>query len=285
MKKLLIKTSLVTALLLLLVTACEKEPVMFDSSMRLIGFSGTTSTINENANAATPISLYLGAPPDAEATVITLSVDVTDLGESAAVEGTDFTISSKEVSVGVGETSVNISPVNNEVFTGNKKFYLVISSNSKNYTVSAQKRVLVTIVDDEHPIKSWIGSYVVAAASYGSPGSWDETWNVTTEAVDGDVTKLSITGIGNSTEAIIATLDGGELTISVEGGQSLGNPYGAGPTSVFLGTPYLTFDEDSPITGTLEEDGTILIDLWGHKITEGDYEGAWDVFNTTWSKQ
>lgn len=283
MKKLIIRTSLILVTTLFLVTACDKEIIMFDSSMNVVGFSSSAVVVKENLSGVA--TMYLGAAEGTAPTTLTLTVDTVGLGKSAAKEDIDFTLSSKSVPVAVGETTIDINPVDNSVFTGDKKFYLVITENSSGFRISAQKRLLVTISDDEHPLKNWIGTYSVAAPSYGSPGAWDESWTVLTAPVDGDITKLTLTGIGSeSSDPIIATFDVINMTITIAPGQSLGDPYGAGTTEVYLGTVDLDLIESEPLVGTISNDGSIHVNFWGHKILD-DPDWVWDVFNTTWTKQ
>jgi hypothetical protein len=285
MKNLSIKSILISVTLFFLVTSCEKDLILFDDSMNVVGFSSSSASIRENLGGSASVMIYFGAAEGTQPASVTLLVDTAGLGPAGAREGVDFTLSAKQVSVNVGESAVTITPVDNSLFTGNKKFYLVIAS-VNNSRISAQKRILITINDDEHPLKNWIGTYKVSAASYGDPGNWDEEWTVVTSAVDGDITKLSLKGIGSSaSDAIIATLNTVTMTISIQPGQSLGDPYGAGPTSVFSGTADLEFSDTAPLTGNLLPNGNILIDFFGEKIMEGDYAGAWDVFNTTWVRR
>lgn len=301
MKKQYIKSFLTVVAIIFLASACKKELIMFDSSMNVVGFNSTDYAIRENLNGPAPIEIYLGAALGTEATEVTFVVDTAGLGASAAKEGIDYTLSSNSVSVGAGISTVSVTPVDNDVFTGNKKFYLVIASNSKNYQISAQKRVLVTINDDEHPLKQWLGAYTVSAASYGSPGAWDETWNIVTAPVEGHLNQLSITGLGNgSTVPIIATIDKDAMTISIESAQLLGEAYGPdnGVVKLYYGTDEimdqlllgeeLTSDMLSAaathkITGTIEANGTIHLDKMGMVLT--DYDWCWDIFNTTWVLQ
>lgn len=284
MKKILIKLSLLLIAILLFITACKKDLIMFNSSMNLVGFSSSSVVIGENQSGTA--TLYLGAPEGSAGTTITLTVDTAGLGSAAAVEGVDFNISAKSVPVSVGETEITISATDNDIFTGDKKFYLVISGNSLNYKVSAQKSLLVTISDDEHPLKAWIGTYTVSAVSYGNPGSWDETWTVSTTPVPGDVTKLILTGIGAlSANPIYAVLDKDALTITVAKGQSIGDVYGFGDVKVYWGFEDLTLDKNIDLTGTLEADGTIRINNWGQLVIDPTGDWVWDVFNTVWDKQ
>lgn len=285
MKKYVFTISIIL-IALMVITGCQKQyPIKFDSALSILGFNKTTLSINENGAPNSDVMVYLGAELGATATDVTLTVSTAGIAKPA-VEGTDFTIASKTLNVPVGQTAVTITPIDNAVFQGNKQFDLIIASNSKGYSIDDQDTLRVTIVDDEHPLKAWIGTYKVAAVSYGSPGAWDEAWTVVTSAVEGDVTKLSMKGIGASSALpIIATFNTTAMTISIAPGQSLGNCYGYGPTSVFKGNANLTFNEDVPLTGTILANGKILVNFWGHNIVSGTYAGAWDVFNTTWTKQ
>ncbi len=117
--------------------------------------------------AAGSVNIYLGAKAGRPLQMLLLQFLLPV--SHTAIEGTDFTLSSKTVSVGVGETAITVTPINNDVFQGNKKFNLIIASNSKGYPIADQDTLTVTLVDDEHPLKAWIGTYTVAAASYGNP--------------------------------------------------------------------------------------------------------------------
>lgn len=258
---------------------------MFDSSMNLVGFSSVTASVKEDLGAQPGVQVYLGAALGTPATTVTITVDTVGLGKIAAKEGIDFTIPNKSITTEVGENDVTITPVDNAVFTGDKKFYLVITANSSNYKISIQKKVLVTIIDDEHPLKEWIGTYSVAAVSYGKPGEWDELWTVVVSAVEGDPTKLSFSGMGAAGSGpIFATLDKGALTITFAKGQNLGDVYGWGDTEVWFGFGDLTLDQNVDVEGTLNLNGTILIDNWGELVKDSTGDWVWDVFNTTWTK-
>jgi hypothetical protein len=300
MKKISIKIVLILVTALFLAAACNEDYIIFNSSMNLVGFSNSALSVNENQGSASPVQIYFGATAGAPATTITLSVDTSGLGKVAAKEGIDFTLSSKSISVEEGLTSVNVIPVDNNIFTGNKKFYLKITSSSSSL-ISSQNRVLVTIADDEHPLKSWIGKYTVAAVSYGNPGAWDEAWIITTSAVEGHLDQLMVTGLGNgSTEPLIATIDQSTMTISIESGQELGEAYGSGngAVSLYYGTDAIigqVMSQESVtsemlaaaskvrIEGTISSDGSVHLDKMAMVLT--DYDWCWDVFNTSWQKQ
>ena len=278
---------------MILVTGCEdKYPVIFDTSNVIVGLNKSVLSVKEQGPAGT-FNIYLGAVTGTTATDVTLSISVDGIS-NPAIEGTDFTISSKNVSVGVGETVVTITPIDNAVFEGNKQFKVSISGNSQNYDVTNQNTLTVTLIDDEHPLKTWLGTYTVAAVSYGDPGNWDEEWTVTTSAVSGDITKIQMVGISGGTEPVIATVDKVAMTIEIESPSYLGGIYGYDNGSLYYGTDdilalagtYVTTGmlaaATHKITGTIEADGTIHIDRMA--IVLDDYVYCWDAFNTTWTK-
>jgi len=286
MKKYIYKLS-ISLVALVFVTGCQKEyPIKFDSGTSVIGFNKSALTVKENGTAGS-VNLYLGAAVGATATDVTLEVSIEGIAKPA-IEGTDFTLSSTTVSVGVGETAVTITPIDNSVFQGNKQFKLIIKSNSKNYSISAQKTLTVTITDDEHPLKTWIGTYKVAAASYGKPGEWDEAWTITTSAHATDLTKLVVRGIGTSSPSTtdwVGVINTTAMTITFNPGQQINEAYGYGPMIMYVGTPDLTTVPDANIVGTISADGGIHIDLLALEMTGANAGAVWDTFNTTWTKQ
>lgn len=286
MKKNIFKLSLILVTLIVF-TGCNKDyPIKFDAASSLVGFNQTNLSITENGTGGS-VNVYLGAETGMAATDVTLEVSVEGIGRPA-VEGTDFTLSSKTLSVGVGETAVTVTPINNSVFQGNKQFKLIIASNSKGYPIADQDTLTVTISDDEHPLKAWIGTYTVAAASYGNPGAWDEEWTVTTSAHPTDLTKLVVKGIGTaspSTTAWIGVINTTDMTITFSPGQQLDEAYGYGPVLMYLGTPDISTIKDSNIVGTISANGGIQVDHVGIELTGANAGYVWDVFNTTWTKQ
>jgi len=301
MKK-IISNLLILAVAMIMVTSCDDTyPIVLDDSTVVIGMSKSTLSVQENGTGS--FTVYLGGVTGTDATDVTLAVSVEGV-TSPATEGTDYTLSTKNVNVPVGVAAVTVTPVNNDVFTGNKQFKVSIASNSKNYPMAAQQSIVVTIVDDEHPLKIWLGTYTVEALSYGNPGAWDEEWTVTTSPVAGDPTKLALLGISDGTKPAIATFDTEEMTITIETPQDLGEIYGyADPYwgEIYYGTDVLfglvggdwadpsdgilAANSGNKLTGTIEADGTIRIDkiLPVLRYSTTRYV-CWDMFKTTWTK-
>ena len=285
MKKYIYKISLFLAALVF-ITGCQEEyPIMFDTSEILVGLNETSLSIRENQTGS--FSIYLGGDAGIASTDVSIEIS-TDGISKPAIEDTDYTLSAKTVAVNVGMTAITITPIDNNIFEGNKQFKIQIASNSKSYPLSKQTALTVTIVDDEHPLKAWIGTYKVAAVSYWTPGEYDEVWNVTTSAHPTDVTKLIVRGIGTSSPSTtdwIGTVNTTDMTITFAPGQEIDEAYGYGPVLMFLGTPDITTVKESDIVGTIVNDGTILIDNLAIELTGANEGYVWDVFNTTWTKQ
>jgi hypothetical protein len=286
MKKIIHKIVFILAAVGLFVS-CEPEYIMFDSSKNFVAFPEKTTSIAENGGMV-GIPVYVVALPGSPAVTVTFDFDNSGLNGILAEEGSDYTLvnNSKTLNFpdGWGYDTIWIQPVDNDVFTGNKVFNVVLQANSQNYPLGVTSSNMVTLVDNEHPLKQWIGTYSVEALSYGSPGEWDEAWTVNTSPVPDDIASLSVvinTG-GSDGDPFLAAIDVEAMTITIPAGTDVGNVYGYGPTTIWVGD-YETLDRQSSIIGTIEEDGTIKIDKLALLLTDyGDY--YWDAFNTTWTK-
>ena len=290
MKNAIFKT-LIMLVAILLVTACEDEKVMVSKSIKLVGFNASSVVIPESQTG--DVSLFLGAASGKSVTV-TLQVSTEGIS-SPAVEGTDFTLSTMTPELTTGDTEITITTIDNDQFTGDKYFDLVIVA-SENYQTAAENTIRVTISDDEHPLKNWLGVYDVDATSYSG---YDETWTVIISPVAGELDQVNLVGISNSSDPIIATIDKDALTITIESGQLYeAYGYGAEGCGLYYGTddiigviwsPYLTAEMLQtavaiPMEGTVSGDGsTIAIDRMAVNLEA--YTWIWDVFITSWTKQ
>ena len=284
---------LVMLVAIILVTSCEDEKVMVSKSIKLVGFNSSSVIIPESQEGT--VSLFLGAAAGKSLTV-NLTVSTEGISNPAA-EGADFTISTKTPELTTGDTEITITTIDNDQFTGDKYFDLVIAA-SDNYQTAAENTIRVTISDDEHPLKNWLGTYSVAAASYGSPGAWDESWTVVISPVAGELDQVNLVGISNSADPILGTIDKDGLTITIESGQLFeAYGYGAEGCGLYYATDdilaiasgYVTSEMLGAATaitmeGTVAGDGsTIAIDRMAVNLEA--YAYVWDCFNTTWTKQ
>ncbi len=205
---------------------------------------------------------------DGDGSIMTIDVPVTDV----TIDGVNLTIAQSNAPPWFGQVTIDIPEG-------------IFSVGHGNPMVAVSETWIIA-----HPLGTWIGTYTVAAASYGDPGNWDEEWTVTTSFVPGEDDKLSILGIGDGgTSPVIATIDMVNLTITIDQGQDSDAyaSYGYTESLVYYGNTDLTIDDTQPLVGTITEDGGIVIDNFGIYV---QYEPdptenvTWDVFNTTWTK-
>ena len=274
--------------------SCEETSMpLFDAENSFVFIESGSYLIAENSTAVLEIPVVVAGVQGAD---VEVTFEVKGAGSNPAVEGVDFQVvnAGKKVKVakGCGTAKIQIRPINNDQYTKDKSLTVELVSNTADFymdkTESGNTAVDVTITDDEHPLAKWIGVYDVAAVSYGSPGEWDEAWVVTISPSPENENTLLLKGIGATTgTAIKAIFNVTDKTITIKAGQVLGGDvYGYGDIDIVYATPDFDYDPAANIVGTISDDGTMLIDNWGHLMT-GEYAdyGFWDVFNTTWTKQ
>ena len=276
--------------------SCNNDRILFDSSKNYIAFVSSSTSINESSGQQIGIPVMVAAVKGSPSITVDFEV-VSD--SSTAVEGANFTIdnSSKTLTVseGYGYDTIWVSPIDNDAFTGNLSIVLALTTNSLDYQFGASDTAIVTLVDDEHPLGKWIGTYNVDAVSYYGPGTYDESWTVTTYADNDNYDILWFSGIAGGDVDTYASFDTIAGTITFSGGSDIGDPYGYGSTSIYFGTEdmianagdYITEDIINAslaynIEGNISDDGTMTIDSLA--IVLEDYVYCYDVFNTTWQK-
>jgi hypothetical protein len=271
---------IVTLLFVVVFSACETEEYTISESYALLNATSVSGPENGGPIA---VPVIIGTPGGGATTI---SFEFSTEGfDNAAEEGVDFTLvnDSKTLTAnGSALDTIWIQPVDNDVFGGDLAVNVILTSASSGYAIGDQDTCSVTIVDNEHPLAQWIGSYTVNAVSNRDPGNWDEVWNVVTSPNPGDVNQLFITGIAGSSSAIVATLDLNSNTITVAAGQNAAGGYGYDNVGIFNSPNGVDFSTDD-IVGTIASDGTITFDYWAHVLT--DYSNyIWDIFTPTFNK-
>lgn len=282
MKRIIIKYFAILSAVLL-VSSCEWNPPTFDSADSFIAFTASGSLVAEQGGVIA-IPILVTAQSGAAAVSVTFDFDES----SVAVEGEDFTLvnptNTLDIS-GWGYDTIWIQPIDNDVFTGNIPLIINLTSNTQNYPFGVTSAHTLTIIDDEHPLGSWIGTYSVDAADINAyPGS--EVWTVTTAPDPSDVNNLLVTGLGGFVDQtpITGVVDLDAKTITFSAGSEVGThaDYG-GPLAIFLGDADRNMYEE-PIVGEVRDDGSIYVDLLGIMFVAGVNEGfAWGVWETTWT--
>lgn len=283
MKRIIIKYFAILSAVLL-VSSCEWNPPMFDSADSFIAYTASSSGVAEQGG---PIGIPILVTADMSAPAVSVTFDFDEA--STAVEGENYTLvnasNTLDVSDGWGYDTIWIQPIDNDIFTGNLTLIINLTSNTQNYPFGVTSSHSLTIIDDEHPLGDWIGTYSVAADEINAyPGS--QVWTVTTEPDPGDVNNLIVTGIGGFAEQtpITGVVDLDAKTITFSAGSEVGThaDYG-GPLAVYLGDVAGNLYEE-PIVGEILDDGIIHVDLLGIQFVAGINEGfIWGVWETTWT--
>lgn len=269
----------------LLVSSCEWTPPTFDSADSFIAYTASSSGVAE-AGGPAAIPILVTAETTAPAVSVTFDFDET----STAVEGEHYTLvntsNTLDISGGWGYDTIWIQPIDNDIFTGNLTVIINLTSNTQNYPFGVTSSHTLTILDDEHPLGNWIGTYSVSAVDYWSYfGS--ETWTVTTAPDPDDVNNLIVTGIGvgySEWTSVTGVVDLDAETITFSSGSEIGThaDYG-GPLAIYLGDEAGNLYEE-PIVGTINADGSIYVDVLGIQFVGGVNEGlTWGVYETTWT--
>ena len=232
------------------------------------------------------IPVLVTAESSAPAVSITFDFDES----SAAVEGEDFTLvntsNTLDISDGWGYDTIWIQPIDNDVFTGNILLIINLTSNTNSYAFGVTSSHTLTIIDNEHPLGDWIGSFSVDAVDYWSYFG-PETWTVTTEPDPSDVNNLIVTGMGSGYSeytSVTGVVDLDAKTITFSAGAEIGTHADySGPIAIYLGDEGGGIYEE-PIVGDINDDGSIYVDLLGVKFVGGLNAGlTWAVFETTWT--
>lgn len=280
MKRTNIYRAILPILSVMILTACGTDPVLFDGSNAFVAFNKSTSQLTENGDTLL-IPVDVAALKGSSAVTVTIEI-LQDTGATVAVEGVDYTIVSKTLSLpeGLGTAYVEVVPIDNDEFDGNKTFKLRLVSNSEDYPFGTIRVNTVTIEDDEHPLKLVLGDYIYAGLDIDGDLFDCE---ITTKPVEGDLTliqfalnDLCYSGYyGIPTDLVVlVSVDLDEMTVKIKTGQSY-EDFGYGPCKIFgIDADENELPDDSFVTGTINENGNITLhETLGVLITEGDYQG------------
>ena len=279
-------------LLMLGVYSCEYDIDNFSAKNSNVSFTVSSSSIAEQSTGTVKIPLVLAGINGSGEVIVNIAVDT---GSSDAIEGTDFIIESGKsytFSDGAGIQYIEVSPVDNDVLTGDKTVVFVIESTSKALKENSATSAILTIVDDEHPLKAFLGTYTVAVSS--GFGLSDYTFDVEISTDAEDITKLWIANWYlapyNLTcpEKIYMMVDQEAGTITIPTPQTLGDP-GYGVSTLYMWDFSTDDSAEGDLIGTIGEDYSITMSTdYGiaSVITEGANEGYWigAQYNITWTK-
>lgn len=224
------------------------------------------------------------------------SVDFVITPDSAkgAVEGTHFTIANESRTLTFTKDepvqNIVINIIDNDKFDGDVMFTIELT-NVQGAKLGANKKCVVTLEDDEHPLAFILGEFTGKSES-GFGGELD--WTLTIEKDAENLQKIWISNLvpGGSTMKVYGTVNDEKTELHIPVGQDiLSNSSYDGKIRAFYG--YNGEEEITSggyITGQIAEDGTITIldDYGTYAYVKGTTTGAgWYEYvmgNAVWKK-
>lgn len=315
MKKIIKYIFSMIALSVLLI-ACEKnEPIMFENENSFISFLSSARSVNEATMVeGEPVVNTLAIPVmlvtfDNSPVTVEFDFSVEGIPEEAQAHEDDAFVllnDSKTLTFSggladgstMGYDTIYIQTIDDDIFTGNRRFDIKLLSNSAGYSFGTRSSIRVTIIDDEHPLNIVLGTYSVAAVSAGgqdAPGT-DLSRTITTSAVEGVLDQVSFPinqfldrWGGPDSYLVYAHVDVDEQTFKIQVGQDF-DSWGYGPVKIsgYDGETGDRMEDGLFVRGTFDEDGTITLhDYIGAIITDGGNAGLsftiWEP-GSVWTK-
>jgi hypothetical protein len=279
--------------LITLLYSCEiNEPILIPDDIGYVAFSNTEQSVRENKGIL-DITIYL-ATLKSDPAQFSLSTS-TDGLDNPAIEGTDYIMPSGGMvnfPDGMGYQTISIDIIDNTEKDGMKQFWLLLGSGTEGFDIGidGKDKVLITIQDDEHPLKFLLGTYRIEAESY-----YGSEWNIRHDRLriepDADTNKIQIYNVVEGispvlSRPLIGTVDRNSETITIKSGQQWSNPKSNGYYfSFYKGDPDNAnsqgpqpLDEDFVLIYDIGAETTITgFDNWGPKWMEpaGTFDGWW----------
>ena len=193
------------ALATMSLSSCSNDMPEFNDADAFVALRQSTATMGETSgeNELTVLLTSLGGKEG--------SVDFEIVSDSVApaVEGTDFQILNESKTLKFTKDAntqvIKIKVIDNDVYTGDKRFTINLV-NAQGVNIGAEKSIVVTIEDDEHPLAFMLGTYAAKGPSkfYG-----DTEWTVKIAKDDADAAKVWISNMvpGGSNTPIYGTVN------------------------------------------------------------------------------
>lgn len=271
--------------------SCDENSITFPEDKAYISFSDNSANFTENDTTLTVELGFVTSTTERVECTISTSIEGID---NPAIENTDFEVSTSTIVFenGVGYANATFSLIDNSQADGKKQFYLEISSATGNVNIGidGKEKILITIIDDEHPLAYFNGTYTHQGNSYwGSDYNFSKTTNILTNP-DNDnqilIYYIAYAGLAVLDVPVVATVDEAAKTITIASKQIFTGDDGWGYTQAFnAGVPSGDNPEplESDVVGVYainDERTEITISLtnWGVKWMEPDgttFNGWW----------
>ncbi len=284
-----------------LLNSCDvNDPIYAPDNISYVAFSNSEAAVRENKGKL-DIELYLTTYSTSPAE---FSISSNSEGlDYPAVEGVDYNLpTGKKVSFtdGLGYAEIIVDIIDNDEKDGMKQFWIEIESGSDEYQVGidGKDKILVTIQDDEHPLKYILGRYRIEAESYyGS--DYNLNHSMLLIEPDADTSKIQIKNIivGASpslSRSLIGNVNTEKGEITIKSGQQWSDPKSNGYYLSFYKGDYENANDQGPepldetfiLTWTGSGSDLVItgFDNWGPKWMEpsGGFDSWWwwDYYTT-----
>ncbi|MDE5421095.1 hypothetical protein L3073_02620 [Ancylomarina sp. DW003] len=276
----------------------EKDSILVPEDIAYVSFTKSDASYNEsNTTLELELQLVTFSTQRTECTV-----NITTEGLENPATDTDVTLASNTVifEKGVGYAKTSLSLIDNDMIDGKKQFYLEITSvpNGIDIGIDGKEKILVTIIDDEHPLRYFNGNYTHVGESHPT---WSGTVNWTSQIeVDPDNdsqiifknifpwkqdVQVGVVGVVNEAEKTIELASSQKLTDTGAGYYYFGFYSGENFNDNWEGD-----QTEDPILGTYtinadKSEIVITLNEWGARWMEpaGTFDGRWwnDYFTTS----
>lgn len=256
---------------MIVMASCSlNEPQMFLEKDTSVMFDKKSSTSVGEKSGTLKIPVVLaGIPGSGNATA---SIEVVTGDDYKAIEGEDFVIENKTLSYpqGYGIDTVTITIKDNSVFEGDKTFKLKLSSTD--VKVGSYGEVVLTIVDDEHPLALVLGNYLGADFKLSDGSQEGGDYDASISSISGSLTQVSINNFWGGGETVIAEVDLETKTIKMLPGQIIyvDGTYG-NCKAIAIDLDAGAYDPTAPIIGTIDSSGNIVWAAWAARVSVGTF--------------
>jgi len=256
----------------------DYEKIYINDSDSFIAFSGSSTSVAEDAANILEIPVYLSSPSAKE---VTVNFEVSTEGfDNPAILGQDYQIVNSTNSIAFASGTyiqmIQIQVIDNDVRDKDKNFTISLTDPSIDINIGLagndKANINVTIADNEHPLALVIGTYAESDYAY-SDGSLDNAtpYGVTIAPDPDDETRVLINNFwGGGDYWIIATVDIDSKVMTILPGQIIyvDGTYGDCKAVRIAGGAY---DTDNGINCTIDDSGNIVTESWAALVDAGAF--------------
>lgn len=251
---------LFAAILTVVLLGCsENNNVLWNNDNAFLFIDQQYYEVDEGSTSTTTIRIPIASSPITKDVLISFETDTTGHGENGAVEGKDYKIIfpvNKQVKLTAGNAYafISVAPIdNNEMELDNRYFNIRLTANDQEFPmgIDGTDTTVVAIVDDEHPLKEWFGSYLLTYKSFVNDEMSEASNGI--KRVSGSITDVDVR-LGNFFDGdtyVRGEMDTLMKTISIAYGQTTYNSDG---------TILRVYGTDSLLNDIIE-DGSLIGDL------------------------